>query len=316
MTIPARAGDKIEFSEPGVAVAVPKPDTAETVLSDDMFSAKVRTPEQRVNYNDMPVSSGFIVITSGGKKDAWGFDSASVNDRNNGSTSYQADDTSNFRQRAGKSPVKREDSQSAWEQDSKGSIFDKGDGSDRRGDSLRDRMESHDTLAKAANWTGGYYDKRDEGAASFRRGFGRELWSDKATGHGVSDWARSFFHIGSTTLDRAMDKDATAGYTRTKETGKQADPWASVSSPANAQSRDTTSATGEDAYGSSLDNANHKSQGDNMNLQHSYRTFEPKQAGSVSESPARPSSPASPKGYVRSRPAILPYPKKPGDLFK
>jgi hypothetical protein len=295
----ARAGDKIEFSAPG-ALDVPRPEREDKEPSKaDEFQPPAR-PDAQVMDDMEPGPSEVVIISTAKKKDSRTADSAFTDDRYNDAEVDKSDTDLDSKQRTTISTIDRWDTQR--QNSDRESIFsNKRSNRSASEDNLRSRLEAVNT----------------EGRTDYQR--------DERYGKHVPDssentaWPHSFFNHGLTGLERMREGQFVPFYEEVNAASQvvnQSLPTRSATA-ADDLLRNSTLAPGMAAYDAQVDAMRGKTPDGTMAAP---RTYYPVPAARVvSPNPdvyARQEPPASPSGQVQSRPAILPYPKKPGDVLR
>jgi hypothetical protein len=302
----ARAGDKIEFSAPGASLGVPQ------VVRDDKEPSKTGMPASMQaddgvqEEEQMEDSSEVVVLSTANEKGVKTWDSAFTNvwDTNVWDNDIDANsryDDLDSRQRPIHGATNGWDMPGELNPDA-GTIF-----SEKRKeeaaiqDILRDRSEAVMTAGRTDyqkdEYYGGHFPNPNKDSASFR----------------------NFLDHGSSGLERIREGQYMPFYEEMKAINEQFSQGyspARLFSAANGLPHDSTLPSGVDGYTWQKDVARGNTPGETASAP---RTIHPAETRTVSQNPDRfgpQEPPASPPGQVQSRPAILPFPKKPGSVFQ
>ncbi len=317
----ARAGDKIEFSAPGASLEVPQAvrDDKESPKSEMQASPPIN---RMVLEGDVQASSEVVVITTPKRREVRTWDSASLDDQDNNTDADNRYDNLDPRQRPIIGATNRWDMPGGWNPNA-GSIS-----SERRSDeaasqdNLRTRLEALNAAGKTDYQKDGRYNRRssdsDEDSALSRGFYHYALPPEETVAQRLSAWSRDFFHQGSSALDRTQEKSMLS-YDKMRKINEQlSQEYSSARSSITPNDLPpiSTLAPGADAYASQRDLARSRTQDEPVSAP---RTFHPAETTALSLNPdvfARQEPPPSPRGQVQSRPAILPFPKKPGSVLQ
>jgi hypothetical protein len=295
----AQAGDKIEFSAPGVSLGIPHVErAADKDSSKFVFQASIPGNDVFLDEN-VQASSEVVIITSPKRKDAKSWDSSFTDSRDRNSDADNSYDRFDYGQQSIDGATNRWGRQSDRNQDDQSTFSNrKSDELSRQGD-LRTRLQAEITGRKTDyernERYGSYYSKSEEDSAS----------------------SSSFFHHESPGLERMGEGQFMPSYEEMKMLNDQSGGYSSVR-PAGAEgslSRRPTEVSGTTGYTFPGDIARGRTLDETAIPP---RTYQP-ETRTVSQNadlfgPMEP--PASPAGQVQSRPAVLPFPKKPGSVFQ
>jgi len=299
----ALAGDKIEFSAPGASIELPKVEHDDKGLPKlDEFQPPVR-PDDLLVEDSAPSSSEFLIIPGQNKKDAKRSDPAFADGRDNDANPGADGTYDNLvsKRRPATDTTDRWDTRRGQDPDA-GSAFSEGKNDKTTGEeSLRSRLEMVNTEGRTDYQKDGRYGERSPDSSE------------------NTVWTRSLFNHGFTGLERMREGQFVPFYDEVQGANQEAGQGFSTarsSSAADDQLRDSTLSPGVAAYNAQADAVRGKTP-DGMTA--APRTIYPVQTQTVTQIPdvyARQEPPASPPGQVQSRPAILPFPKKPGDVLR
>jgi hypothetical protein len=315
----ARAGDKIEFSAPSALLGVPevvrddkeppKPEVQAPMRADDMLLESTQD------------SSEIVIISTPKEKNVKTWGSAFTDNRDNDADEDSGYDNLDSRQRPTKGATNWWEMPGGRDPDA-GSIF-----SERRRDeaasqdSLGGRLEAGNTARRTDYQRVELFGRRSsdlvEESAWSSAFFRQALPPEETVAQKLSAWSGSLFHPGSTSFYRAQDKSMPT-YAQMKAINEQLSrgyPSARLSSAVDNQPRGS-SLSPDAEYLSERDAARGNTPDETVSAP---RTFYPAETKTVSQNSdifARQEPPASPRGQVQSRPAILPFPKKPGSVFQ
>jgi len=300
----ARAGDKIEFTIPGFSLETPKVvrEVKEPTKADDLRSTRLDgpTPEYMA-----PDSSGFVFISTQKSKDAKTSYPTSTDDQDNDANAANADVNLAAKQQSINGAYR-------WDtlrgQDPYGgSLF-----SERRSaESVEDMSQDQDTLRsrlEAASRTGKIDYQRDE---RYNKRF-PDATED-------SGWSRSFFHDGLPDLNPMRHGQFVPLYEEQNVVSQQPNQGYFPARPLSAedeQLRESMLPPGMAAYDAQLDAINGKIPDETAPTPHMFRPVDEQAVSQNTDTFARQEPPASPPGQVQSRPAILPYPKRPSSVLQ
>lgn len=290
LPLSARAGDKIEFSAASALLEVPRAE------GQDKESPKAGLPEPMparalLSQEDEEVPQEVVIISTPRRMAAKTRDSAKTD---NG---Y---DNLDSKPRSSSGAINPWDMPDAWNSDDRNKMFEK----------RRDRDASHDSLRarfEAVNTTGSSDYQRDD------RYGGRSADSDQS-----STLPRSFFHYETSSLPRMQEGPFAPFYEEMKalnEQSSQGHSSAQVSNPLNDLSQEAKPFPGAAAYATPWDVAHARTPEETMNAPRAIHPVDTKPVTQNSDVFERQQPPPSPRGQVQSRPAILPFPKKPGDVL-
>jgi hypothetical protein len=308
MPLSARAGDQIEFSAPSSSLAVPHVESADK----ESLKSSLQTSESAadmVPVVDGDYSSEVVIVSAPKKKNARTGDFDFTDNRNT-DTDIDADadadaDRDYDRLDSKLQPVDDTtnnlwDRHESWDADTGGAF------SERRNNEVVSRENRLDRLDEAI-LAGRTYSQRDE------RDGRRSPDSDADPA-----WSRSLFHHDLTGLERMQEGKFISFSDEIQADNEPPSQAYSVSRSFNAENnlqRDDTLFPGLTDYNSQRDRMRDPSQDGLL----APRTFKPAETRSVNQNSdpyARQEPPPSPPGQVQSRPAILPFPKRPGSVFQ
>jgi hypothetical protein len=299
------AGDKIEFSAPGVSLEVPEAVRDEKELPKHEIPTSMQAGDEL--YDGMQPSSEVVIITTPKEKGTKRRDSSYLDDRDNNTDADSRDADSRYdnldsTQRSVNTATNRWDAQTEWNPNT-GSAF-----SERRNeeassqDSLRGRMEALTTTGKAD------YQRYDL--------YGRQSSdSDEETAE-----SSSFFHPESTGSERMEEGRYQPFYEQMKAINEQPSQGYSPTSlytAASDLSRDPSLPPSVAEENLQREFSRGVTPEGMASAPPAYHP--PEETRTVSQNNdiyTRPDPPSSPQGDVQSRPAILPFPKKPGSVFQ
>jgi hypothetical protein len=321
----ARAGDKIEFSAPGASLEIPQ------VVRDDKEPPK---PEMQTSMQAADMvpegiqdSSEIVIISTPKEEDARTWDSAFTDNRDNNANAGIRYDNLDSRQRPINGATNWWDMPGGWNLDA-GSIFsERGSDEAASRDGLRGRLEAVTTAGRTdyrkEELYGRHSSDSDEDSA----------WSRSFPHHGspglermrdgqfvpvyeeVSTWYHGVLHSRPASVDRTRESQFYAQMKANNEQSSHGYSPERLSSVADNQPRGS-SLSPDAEYISERNAARARTLEETMSAP---RTIHFAETNAVSQHPdifARPDPPASPPGQVQSRPAVLPFPKKPGSVFQ
>jgi hypothetical protein len=216
-----------------------------------------------------------------------------------------------------------------WKPDA-GSIYSERRRNEAAGqDSLRTRLEAVNTAEGTDYQKEERYGRRsfdsDEDPAWSSGFFNRALPSEKTMTQRLSAWSYNLLHPGLPGLQQRLQDKIMPSYAAMKAINEQSKELNEQFSREYSSER-LSSASGDQPHGSLLSpDAEYISERNAARARMSDetvsapRTILPAETTTVSQNPgvfARQEPPASPRGQVQSRPAILPFPKKPGSVFQ
>jgi hypothetical protein len=296
----ARAGDKIAFSAPDASLQVPQverddkePSTSElqkSMLAGDLFPTSIQE------------SSEIVIISTPRRNDIKKRDSAFTDDWDNDTDEDSRYDNDNLdpRQRPIKGATNRWNMPGGWNPDAESIYSERRSDEAASQDTLRARLEAESIAERADYQRDGRYGRRSSDSDEDPK------------------WSRSVSHHGSSGLERMREGQFVPFYEEIKSMKEQPNPGYSSTRFSSAQDdlqRDSTLSPEAARYASQRGDALGKTPDETVNAP---RTIRPAERTTVSQNPdvsERQEPPASPRGQVQSRPAILPFPKKPGSVF-
>lgn len=306
----AVAGDKIEFSVPTVALQVPQPVPAEQQAAPKLGFQAPGAVDDMVLMDSTPVPSQVIIVSAPRKTGRDGLDSrfgdSDDNDDNNDADTASADGSLNSKQQSNNGIIDRLSESDGRDFNVASFLAERKNDRDGDRDSLHARMDAMDAAMKDTYLLDQHSSRRSSGVNEEQA------------------WNRGFFHEGLTDLERmqkgqfmpfesdmmALDPAAASqrnqGYSSTDTT----------TTPDN-QERNSVQSAGLAAYAAgrvaiSPNVADPAASG-------IPQTYRPPARVDAYQNPnvfSRQEPPASPAGQVQSRPAVLPFPKRPGDVFQ
>jgi hypothetical protein len=305
MPFSARAGDKIEFSAPGVSLEAPRVEREVKEPSNE------GSPSMRVEgpiVDEMiPDSSGVVIISTQKRKDAKTSDPTFTDNRDNDANPDNSYDNLDSKQQ----PINGD---YRWDMERGRNPYGGRLFSDRRSaediefvsqdqDTLRTRLEAVNKAEKND------YHRDDR-------------YSDRVPdANQDSTWSRGFFHNGLPDLNPMRTGQFMPLYDQMNVVNEQPSQGASPARPfgvEDEQLRESVLPPGMAEYNAQMD-VMHGKIPDETVVVSTPRMSRPAAASAESQNPdmfARQDPPASPPGQVQSRPAILPYPKKPGSVLQ
>jgi hypothetical protein len=287
----AWGGDKIEFSAPSGSLEVPQPEREDK----EAFKTGLRPPAPAnagLTQGDLQASSEILIITTPKRNAVKTRDANSTDSRDSDSTADSRYDNLDSRV--------RRDAAAQWNLDGK-SPFERRTDQPANTDSFRSRLDALDSAGKND------YLKDDRYNADS---------SDSSEG---SRWSRTYYHYGAAGLQRTQEGPFMPFSEEMKAMNEQAiqnNSSPRLSTAPNDLLRDVASRPNALSPFSSGDAARDRLPDETVTTP---RTFHPPETRAVSQNSdtfARPDPPPSPRGQVQSRPAILPFPKKPGDVLR
>jgi hypothetical protein len=132
-------------------------------------------------------------------------------------------------------------------------------------------------------------------------------------------WFRGFFQHGSLASERIQEGQFVPFYEEMKTVNDQPSQEylsARLASAADDLLRDSTLPPGVAEYNAQRDAVRGKTSDETVNAPRMSRPLEIRPELSLPDAFVRQEPPSSPPGQVQSRPAILPFPKRPGDLLR
>ena len=315
----ARAGDKIEFSAPSASLEVPQ------VVRDDTEPPKSERQAPMQAEDMMPkrmqASSEIVTISTPEEEDVNTWDSAFTDNRDSNTDADSRYGNLDSRQRPINGSTNRWDMPGGWNPDA-GSIFSerrRDEGASR--DSLRGRLEAVNTAGRTDYQKDERYGRHsfdsDEDSAWSGSFFHPGLTAEETVAQELSAWSHSFLHPGLPGSYRIQDKSMPT-YAQMKGINEQlsrAYSSARLSGAADDQPRGS-SLSPDAEYISERNAARGRTPDETAGAPRTIHPAETKTASQNSDKFARQEPPASPPGQVQSRPAILPFPKKPGSVFQ
>ena len=320
----ARAGDKIEFSAPGVPLEVPQ------VVRDDKEPPKseMQPPMQAEDMvpGSMQRSSEIVIVFTPEEENVNTWDSAFTDDRDNNTDANSRYDNLDSRLRPINGPTNRWDMPGTWNPDA-GSISERRRDEAASQDNLHGRSEGVNTAGRTdyqkeerydrhsfdsdedPAWSRSFYHYGSPGLERMREGQFVPFYEE------LSSWSHGFFYHPTVNADRKRMKQYYAQMKANSEQASQGSSSERFSSPTDDQPRGS-SLSPDSEYISERNAARGRTLDETPGLP---RTIHPAGTKTVSQNPdmfARQQPPASPPGQVQSPPAILPFPKKPGSVFQ
>jgi hypothetical protein len=299
MPLSARAGDKIEFSAPSASLEVPRVER----IDKEPPKSGMQAPMPAVNMfpEEMQVSPEIVIISTPKEKDLKTGDSAFTDNRDNNTDADSRYDNVDSSRRPINGATNRWDMPGGWNPDAESISPERRRDEAASQDDLRTRLEAMNTAGRTNYQKDERYGRRSSD-------------SDED-----SAWSRSFFHHGSPGLERMREGRFVPFYEEIKminEQFSQGYSSARLFSAPNGLPRDSTLPPGAAEYTSQRDVARGNTLDETGGAP---RTIHPEETTTVSQNPdvfARKEPPASTPSQVQSRPAILPFPKKPGSVFQ
>jgi hypothetical protein len=302
------AGDKIEFSTPSVPLAVPQAQSEEKELTKASVDASLRPDTSALEV--LPEDT--VVLIPQKRKSTRTSDSSSTFDDNRDNRDIRDDSTDadgsygSLDQKL--RPVQKATNlwnlSRAWDQDSERNFSDRKNGNPANRDNLHDRLESLNAMGEIDR-------HRDD---PFRR--------DSSDSTEDTTWSHSFFHHGLSDMDGARDKQIDSFY----DDIKAASPAPALaetyslplpSSASDEMLHDSKLPPRMAEYNLQLDAMRGKTPDETPGARLTFQPVETRPVVSQNPDPyARQEPPASPPGQVQARPAILPFPKRPGSVFQ
>jgi hypothetical protein len=291
----ARAGDKIDFSAPSAPLSVPQieRENKDANASEHISLLPDREPAQ---ISDVPPAQETVVIVPQTKRQGHSWESESTSRDPFEADKAELDPYANARENLG--ATNRWDMRKGWEA-TPPDIFQRNEDGERA-DSLRARL---DPLNPASN-----RDRDPLAVDRFSRD-SRDLDTDSA-------WSRSPYNH-AISLDRIRTGQFVPfdGEEKSVLDPRATETTTSVPEPAPGYNYATT-APGMAQYNSQLDTLHGKVPDERVTLSRSYhsesRSRQAQGYGSYSQADTTPES----RGMAPTRPAILQFPKKPGDLLR
>jgi hypothetical protein len=304
MPLSARAGDKIEFTPPGASLEAPHAVREEKEpLKDDRTSKQISNP---LPDEDVPADSESLIIVSPKKRGADASYSSTDNLDNDPNANNSSDNLNPRQQRpfTFNSATDRWDMQRGQNLDDKRMFFGRRDDDAANGhESLRTRLEAMHTAAGRTE----YQKEKDD-----RYGRNSQDINDD------SPWARRSSHQGLFNLNGMHDGQFVPLYEDIAAVNPPPALEISPTRPFTAldeQVREATLPPGMALYNAQLDTLRGKIPDETAGASQTFRPMEARTVNQSSDPFERQQPPASPPGQVQSRPAILPFPKKPGDVL-
>jgi hypothetical protein len=297
----AQAGDKIEFSAPSTLLEVPR------VEREDKGSpnSELRPPlpaDAALPQEYVPVSPEIVIISASKRNDAKTQDSSYPDIRDTQTRENSIDDSLDSQSRSISSAKRQRDLSAEGNLDASGAFSDKKTDQPATPGSLRARMETFDRAGK------GEYQKDDRYYSTS---------SDSTEDSGSR--SRSYFHYGASGLQRTTDGQFMPFTEEMRAMNEQATQRylsARPSNPANDPLRDPASPASTTAYSPSRDFSRDRTPDEAMSAPQTFHPAEARPVNQNTDTFSRQEPPPSPRGQVQSRPAILPFPKKPGDVLR
>jgi hypothetical protein len=270
----------------------------------------------------MQGSSEIVIISTPKEKDVKTSDSAFTDDLDDTADADSRYDHLDSRQRPISGATNQWNMPGEWNADA-GRIASEGrrEEAASRG-TLRGRLEEGNRAGRIDYQKDGLYGRHsfdsDEDSAGFRSVLHYGLPPEETVAQKLSAWSRGLLHPGMRPLYRAQDKSMPtyAELKAVNEQFSQEKSSARLSGAADDQPRGASLAPDAGGYTWPWDVARSRTPEETMSAP---RTFHPAETKIVSQNTdifARQQPPASPPGQVQSRPAILPFPKKPGSVFQ
>jgi hypothetical protein len=298
------AGDKIEFSAPSVPLAVPQVQSEEKELTKASVDASLRPDTSALEV--LPEET--LVLVPQKRKSARSPDSASTFADNRDNRDDSADADSSYGSLDQKlRPIQKAtnlwDLSRAWDQDSERNF------SDRRGDNPANRDNLHERLDPWSAARGIDRQRNDP--------FGR----DSSASTEDTTWSHSFFHHELSGVGGTRDGQVDSFYDDVKAAATPA-PAETYSLPipysaSDEMLRESKLPPRMVEYNLQLDAMRGKTPDETPGARLTFHPVETRPVVSQNPDPyARQEPPPSPPGEVQARPAILPFPKRPGSVFQ
>jgi hypothetical protein len=312
-----QAGDKIDFSAPTTSLEVPK---VEKVDKDIEQSDSQMTPQDRLMGRVAPaISTEIVVVTPPSRRDDDRDDSSYRSDRDRNSLDNNANqdasyDNLNSSERPDNRDIRQTRDNSfggdAFSQEngdgatSDDSLHNRMDAAERKMDDQKnDRLDGSSDSAFDSSWSSEYYQQNTR--------------EQNTVVQKLSAFSQNLLHPGLTGLQRLQDRSMPS-YALMKNLNEDLNPGPSpsdVPTEADEMRRNSMQAQRTDIDGS-MDNLRDPAQDQSTSVP---LRIHPLEEPSLSLNPdeyVRQLPPSSPRGWMQSQPAILPFPKKPGDVLR
>jgi hypothetical protein len=298
MSPSARAGDKIEFSMPDAALEAPQVEREdkEPVTA---ASQQVPDPVDEVYPAKYEQGSSEVLIVVAPKwKDVKTSDPAFPDDQDDDTDADSRYDNPDSTQRPVNNATTKWDTQRGRNPDAESIFSDRKSDEATSQDSPRGRLEA----AEAADKPDYRKDER----------YGRRT----PDANEDSAWSHSFSHHGASHLERMREGQFVPFYQEAQPANEQPNSSARLPGAADDLRRDYTSPPGGADYHSPTDDLRDRASDESAGGSQRFHYDEARTASQSPDAYSRQKPPPASQSQVQAQPAILPFPKKPGDLLR
>ena len=298
----ALAGDKIEFSVPRAALQVPKVQSDDKETADSAREASLRLDTSALELQES--SEQVVFFAAPKKKTDKTRDPTSMRDREDTSSedgTYSDLDGLDDKTRSGRAATNLWDLEHAWKQDPRSTFAGRREENPAVQDDLHARLDSLSSLGNNAY-------KRDE-----------RFYRDSPDSLENTTWVRNLFNHGLSGMTGTSEGRTGASHDDVKPASQWVGQTHAFSTPYSAADdllRDSKLPPGMVEYNLQIDTLRGRTPEETPGARLTFQLPELKPVTQNSDPYARQEPPASPPGQVQSRPAILPFPKRPGSVFQ
>jgi hypothetical protein len=312
---------------PGTAVTIPQPLPQEKEAGKSLLSFASQDPPLDAAEADMLATEPpMIIVTSGSKNSSDDEDESDPNSvyrRDRDPYAWNPDTEDPYSRYSRYSPSTSKERQPSAETNGWNSLS-------AWRESMDEAMGRTMTYSeKARDERAGQNDQGNASLTSMMSGksdYQRQEYLERQRTQGSSEssddvsWNRNYFHFGVTGVQKVQEGQYTSLYEQMKLMNEQATKGASpVDLSDNNGSVPRYGTTGYDSANTFNRTDDAQSRATGQSAAPNYQAYRPAPTPVVSENAdkfARQEPPASPEGQVQSRPAILPFPKRPGSVFQ